>query len=99
MRYPRRLRAAVFALFVVVLSQVQTGRQTSIPGAAHLAAVILLGFHAGVTPAQRAAIVSATGGIPLKTIGAGTTVLYVGQFHEQEAINTLKRYREVRYAE
>src|SRR4051812_18091579 len=99
MRYPIRAAAAAFALSIVICSHVHTARQIPVQPLPHRDAVVLLGFHNGVTASQRAAIVSATGGITLKTIGAATTVLYVGQAREQAAINILKKYREVRYAE
>jgi subtilisin family serine protease len=78
---------------------VHSGRQTSISTPAHRDGVVLLGFENNVTPAERAAILSATGGIALKTIGAGTVVLYVGTSREQAVIGILKKFPQVRYAE
>src|ERR1041385_2130502 len=99
MQYSMRAIAAVFGLVVLVSSQVHRGSQTPNHSPAHRDAVVLLGFHPGISSAQSAAIVATTGGTALKTIGAGTTVLYVGQAREQAAINALRRYPEVRYAE
>src|SRR5207237_7526654 len=91
---------AVTLGFLLVLPQAQSGREMPIqasPG--HREAVVLIGFQRGVTAAQQSAIVSGMGGIDVKTIGAGTHVVYVGQAREKSAIETLKKYREVRYVE
>jgi subtilisin family serine protease len=89
----------LLGLLVVISTALQTGGQAVNPPQPYREAVVLVGFHSNVTAAQRVAILSATGGIAVKTIGAGTTVLYVGQAREQVAIKILKTYREVRYAE
>ncbi len=96
MGYPSRLITAALGVFLAVSAEVKTGRQTSgQPLPSHRDAVVLLGFNRGVTPSQRASIVSAMGGILLKTIGAGTEVVYVGRARERAAIDAFKKYREV----
>ena len=100
MRYPSRVIAATLGVFIAISAEAQTGRPTSLSSpVAHRDAVVLLGFKPGVSAAQRAWIVSAAGGILLKTIGADTEVVYVGQAQEKAAIEVLKKYREVRYVE
>ncbi|HLH29858.1 MAG TPA: hypothetical protein VKY31_01560, partial [Terriglobia bacterium] len=95
---------AIFGSFVlgcclVVGLRIQDAEQAAVHLPPHRDGYILVGFTANTTAAQQSAIIASVPAIAVKTIGAGTTVVYVGKSHEEAAIALVKRYPEIRYAE
>jgi serine protease len=101
-RYPAALMGvAVVLLAAAVLIQPAPGEAQSAPAtaAAYEDGTVLVGFRAGVSRAEVAAIAQQQGLALAEVVGAGTHVFHVGPGNVPARIAALQRHPAVRYAE